>query len=294
MKPQYLKIAGKGMQSFSIRHDKLYKFRGNWHYHPELELHYVIKGEGIRFVGDSVDKFSEGELILLGENLPHCWQSADAVNVGLPDNEFEVIVLQFLPNCMGAHLLNMPEANPLIRLFERAKNGMKIQGHTKEKVVSLMLELSAASNMDRLILFFKIMNELAESSEYGFLTQSKNCYHARNESDMARVNQVYAYSMANYMQKITLNQMAGLCNLTVTSFCRFFRTMYRKSYYDFLTEIRVSKACLMIIDSDLTIESICNLCGYHNISNFYRHFKNITGMTPYVYKRKFARRNIAA
>lgn len=294
MKPQYLKIAAKGLQSFSIRHDKLHKFRGNWHYHPELELHYVIKGEGIRFVGDSVDKFTEGELVLLGENLPHCWQNSDAAEQGGAGAEVEVIVLQFLPGCMGAHILNLPEANNLTGLFEHAKNGMTIHGRTRETVIKLMRELSTAENMDRLILYFKIMNALAESREYTFLTQAKNCYQTRNEADMARINQVYAYSMANYMQKITLSQMAGLCNLTITSFCRFFRTMYRKSYYDFLTEIRVSKACIMIIDTDLTIETICNLCGYHNISNFYRHFKNITGMTPYVYKRKFVRRNIAA
>jgi len=294
MKPQYLKIAGQGLQSFSIRHDKLYNYRGNWHYHPELELHYVIKGEGMRFVGDRIDKFAAGDLVLLGENLPHCWQSTNIDNTVLVNDEFEVIVLQFLPNCMGAHILNLPESGSLTKLFECAKDGIMFHGATKQKVVCLMRELSTATNIDRLILFFKILRELSESDELEFLTKSQSGYQTRNECDMTRINQIYTYSMANYMQKITLSQMAALCNLTVTSFCRFFRTMYRKSYYDFLTEIRISKACLMIIESSQTIERICHLCGYHNISNFYRHFKNITAMTPYVYKRKYARRNIAA
>lgn len=294
MKPQYLKIAGKGLNSFNIRHDKITNFRGSWHYHPELELHYIVKGNGMRFIGDNIDKCAEGELILLGENLPHCWQCADTDIYNSAGTDFEVIVLQFLPDCMGNHILNLPESVPLLKLFNNAKNGMNFHGAARQKVVSLMRELVNATNMDRLILFFKIMKELAECKDYEFLTETKSCYELRNEPDMDRVNQIYTYSMANYMHKVTLEQMAGLCNLTVTSFCRFFKKMYRKSYYDFLTEIRISQACRMIIDGDQTIESICNVCGYHNISNFYRHFKNITGMTPYVYKRNFARRKIAA
>ena len=77
MRPSLLKIKTKKENSFNIRHDVIPAFKGVWHYHPEVELHYVIKGEGVRIIADNVSNFSAGELIFLGENLPHCWRSSE-------------------------------------------------------------------------------------------------------------------------------------------------------------------------------------------------------------------------
>jgi quercetin dioxygenase-like cupin family protein len=110
MKPHFLKVAVKPQNSFSIRHDILPTFRGIWHYHPELELHYVIKGEGVRFIGDNISNFSSGEVTLLGENLPHCWRCKEEYFQQDSGLNVEVIVIHFLPDCLGRYMLNLPEA----------------------------------------------------------------------------------------------------------------------------------------------------------------------------------------
>src|SRR5687767_11406840 len=151
MKPQFHKVPLKIQNSYSARHDKLPNFGAIWHYHPELELHYVIKGEGVRLIGDNISNFSSGEIILLGENLPHTWRCRDEYFQHNPELEVEAVVIQFLPDCLGQHLLHLPEAFLLPRLFEKAQNGMLIGQSTRSSLAPLMLAAVKATNLDRLI-----------------------------------------------------------------------------------------------------------------------------------------------
>jgi AraC-like DNA-binding protein len=93
--------------------------------------------------------------------------------------------------------------------------------------------------------------------------------------------------LANYKTEISLEKIAAIGNLSVTSFCRYFKLMTKKTYFDFLTEIRISHACRFLIEDKLPTEVLCFECGYNNISNFYRHFKRVTKMTPLEYKRRY-------
>src|ERR1700712_1477394 len=187
MKPHFLKVAVKPQNSFSIRHDILPTFRGIWHYHPELELHYIIKGEGVRFIGDNIQNFGPGEMVLVGENLPHCWRSKDEYFTNNKDLKVEVIVLQFLPDCLGSDLLQMPEAYLLPRLFEKAKNGMFIRGETKKKLIELMHQALHAVNFEKIIVLISILQLLAETDEFRNITLSHNEYYKSNESESIRL-----------------------------------------------------------------------------------------------------------
>ncbi|MEN0052795.1 MAG: AraC family transcriptional regulator [Mucilaginibacter sp.] len=287
MKPHFLKVAVKPQNSFSIRHDILPTFRGIWHYHPELELHYVIKGEGVRFIGDNISNFSPGEITLLGETLPHCWRYKD--EYFQPDSglNVEVIVIHFLPDCLGKYLLNLPEAYLLPKLFEKAKSGMVIGGAAREQLAKLMRQAVNATNLDRVIILLSILKILSENEEFEPIILSPNEFHQSNESDTIRLNKVCSYTLANYKTEISLEKIAAIGNLSVTSFCRYFKLMTKKTYFDFLTEIRISHACRFLIEDKLPTEVLCFECGYNNISNFYRHFKRVTKMTPLEYKRKY-------
>jgi len=287
MKPHFLRVPVNPQTSFSIRHDILPTFRGIWHYHPELELHFVIKGEGVRFIGDNISNFSAGEVTLLGEKLPHCWRCKD--EYFHPENNLnvEVIVIHFLPDCLGRYLLNLPEAYQLNKLFEKAKSGMIINGRARAELQKLMYKAIEATNLDRVIVLLSILKILAETEEYNTITISRNEFHQSNESDTIRLNKVCSYTLANYKKDITLQEIAAISNLSVTSFCRYFKLMTKKTYSDFLTEIRISHACRFLVEDKLPTEVLCFECGFNNISNFYRHFKKITNMTPLEYKRRY-------
>jgi len=287
MKPHFHKVPVTPQSSFSIRHDVKPDFGNIWHYHPELELHYIIKGEGVRFIGDNINNFEPGEMVLLGENLPHTWRCKDEYFQNNPSLKTEAMVMHFLPDCLGKHLMNLPEAYLLPKLFEKAKGGMIISGTTKEKLVSLMKSAIEATNLDRIIILLSILKTLAETDEYQTIVTSKNTFYQSNESETLRINKICNYTLSNYKKDITLEEVASLSNLSITSFCRYFKLMTKKTFYDFLIEIRVSHACRFLIENKLPTEVICFDCGFNNVSNFYRHFKKVTGMTPLDYKRKY-------
>ncbi|MFA4868599.1 MAG: AraC family transcriptional regulator [Pedobacter sp.] len=286
MKPHFHKVPVKLETSFSIRNDVVPNFGTLWHYHPELELHYIKKGEGVRFIGDNISNFSDGEMILLGENLPHTWRCKDKYFEQGSDLNVEAIVIHFLPHCLGHDLLNLPEAYKISKLYERAKRGLIIKGETKEKLSELMSAAINAENLSRLTILLSILSTLAESDEYETITNS-HAFYQSNKIDTDRINKICNYTLSNYKREISLEEISSLSNLSITSFCRYFKLMTKKTYFDFLTEIRVSHACRMLIEDNLTVETICMESGFNNASNFYRHFKKIIGSTPVKYRSKY-------
>lgn len=286
MKPHFHKVPVTLQNSFSIRHDIKPDFGNVWHYHPELELHYNIKGEGVRFVGDNISNFAADEMVLLGENLPHTWRCKKEYFQKSSKLNVEALVIHFLPDCLGKYLLNLPEAYLIPKLFDRAKSGMIIRGQTKDQIAALMKSAVNAVNLERIIILLTILKALAETDEYELIT-NKNTFNQSKESETLRINKIYNYTLANYKKDISLEEVASLSNLSITSFCRYFKLITKKTYYDFLIEIRVSQACRFLIENKLPTEMICFNCGFNNVSNFYRHFKKVTGMTPLAYKRKY-------
>lgn len=249
-------------------------------------MHYVINGQGLRFIGDNISNFSTGELILLGENLPHKWKVKDANPEEHPEQIFEAIVIHFRPDCLGKDLLLLPEANLIGKLYEKARKGMLFGGESNVRLANLMYSALKAEGLDRLIVLLSMLKMMAESDEYQHIT-SAHAFYQSNESDIVRLNKIHEYTLANYKREISLEEIAALSNLSVTSFCRYFKLMTKKTYNDFLTEIRISHACRLLIEDKLTTEVICFECGFQNISNFFRHFKKMTCMTPLKYKQQY-------
>ena len=283
MKPHFHKVPSQLESSFSIRRDT--SFGSLWHYHPELELHYLIKGEGVRFIGDNISNFSDSEIVLLGENLPHKWHCRQDGSHNI-QRGVEAIVLHFSSNFMGNDMLLLPEARLLPLLFEKAKKGMVITNESRDKLIPLIETASKAENLDRLIALLSILQVLSETKDYYQITREQSFYQS-DKYETERLNIVCSYTMANYSQHITLEKIAGISNLTATSFCRYFKLMTNKTYYDFLTEIRINHACYFLIEDKMSIEQIADKCGFYNISNFYRQFKKVIGVTPLTYKREY-------
>lgn len=293
MKPLFHKVPTQIQASFSARHDVQSNFGSLWHYHPELELHHVVRGKGVRFIGDNIGNFSAGEVVLLGSNLPHMWQCNEEYYQNHPTRKVEAIVIQFLPDCMGRDFMNLPEMYLLPRLFENARKGMKFTGRSRAQLIDLMYKATHSSDMERLIVLLSILKTLAESDEYLSIA-SAHAFYKSNEMEAARINKVCTYTLSNYKKEISLEEIATIANLSVTSFCRYFKLMTKKTFYDFLIEIRISHACRLLVEDILPTEVICFECGFNNVSNFYRHFKKVTEMTPLEYKKKYLYTKVAA
>lgn len=286
MKALFHKVLVDTTAAFHIRHDIKSNFGTVWHYHPELELHYVIQGEGVRFIGDNVSNFSAGEVLLLGENLPHTWRCNKEYFQEESDLQVEAIVIQFRPDCLGSDFLTLTEAYAIRKLYENARCGIVVKGKANQQLTELMQRSVAGTPLQRVIILLSILELLAESNEVELIT-SPYAFYRSNELETIRLNEVCNYTLSNYEKNITLEEISSIANLSVTSFCRYFKLMTHKTFHDFLTEIRISHACRALIENRLSIEMVCFKSGFNNLSNFYRQFKRINGSTPLEYKQKY-------
>jgi AraC-like DNA-binding protein len=286
MKAHFHLVPRKPEQNFLARQHTLPNFGTVWHYHPEIELHYVIRGEGVRFVGDNISNFYAGELLLLGENLPHMWRCSEKYFQGDHMITAEAIVVHFLPSFMGKDFFELPESTKITTLYDKAKAGLEIRGNTKQRILSLMQKSVREDGLSRLVLILKMLEILSFSEEMEPISSGKLQLQS-NKEENERLNRVYQHSLQNYCSEVSLKEIAAVANLSVTSFCRYFKMMTKKTFHEFLIELRISHARKLLMDDGLvTVETVCFDCGFNNRSNFFRHFKRITGFTPYEFRKK--------
>lgn len=132
-----------------------------------------------------------------------------------------------------------------------------------------------------------MLKTLTENREQEAITLAEHRIFSSEDADIRRLNQICQYTFTHFRRNISLKEVAASSNLNQTSFCRYFKLVTKKNYFSFLIQVRISQACRMLIDNRYTINVICYDCGFNNLSNFYRHFKKVTGMTPSEYKQKY-------
>jgi len=265
--------------------DKEYsQFYNPWHFHPELELTLVIKSFGQRQVGDSVENFWPGDLVLVGSNLPHVWKNDPIFN-----NETlkaKAIVVKFLPDFAGKDFFERPEMKRIQTLIKKQSNyGVKLIGNLRSEVEKIMLQLPLVDESSRIIFLLMILDLVSKSTEIILL--SNITYHNDKAKSNYRVNVVLNYLMDNYYDNIKLENVATLINMNKNAFCRFFKKSTQKSLFQVIQEIRINKACQKLTETDMSVLEICFDCGFGNISGFNKTFKRIKGVSPLEYKKKY-------
>lgn len=281
------KVNPSANYSFVARIDKLPYLYEKWHFHPELELTHIMQSRGTRFVGDSIEEFEEGDLILIGSNLPHVWKNDTTYFQPHSSLQAESQVVQFLPDCFGKDFLNLKEMESIRRLFEKAKRGLRITGKTKEKVLSLMTQLiENTKGVQRIGLFLNILELIAESEEVVFLS-SEGFLDSYHRFDTETINHVYEFTLSQFNRRILIEEAAAIAHMSVANFCRYFKNRTQKTYVQFLTEVRIGYACRMLIENKKSIQQIAFDCGFHNISNFNRSFRLLKHQNPMAYRAAF-------
>lgn len=250
-----------------------------WHFHPELELVYVSEGSGRRHIGQHLSYFSEGDLLLIGSNLPH-YGFTDR----LTGSASETIV-QMKPDFLGTNFFTIPEMHPIEMLFERARMGIAFHGETKEKVGSKLKELENLDAYDRLIRLLDVLHALADSEEY-MLLNGEGLILEVSLQDSDRMNTIFNFVQTNFKRSISLDEVADLAHMTVPSFCRFFKKKSGKNFTRFVNEYRLVHASKLLSEETSSISQVCLECGFNNFSHFNKEFKQFTGKSPSAYRNE--------
>jgi AraC-like DNA-binding protein len=287
MQPVFERIAAGVGQSFYVNHMVSDSFPSPLHFHPEIEILLIIEGSGTRVTGDGVGRFSPGELVMIGSNVPHVWYS-DQINNTIPEKKPETIYIQFLKDFTGERFFHLPESEKIRDLFELAKRGIKLYGRTRDRVEELMHKLTGTAGMPNIIILLNILHTISSSKEIHLLS-GPVIQTQVNLKNSSRMNRIYRYVLENYNEEITLNDIAMVANLSPSAFSRYFKSNTNKTFVQFLNEVRVGHARqLLRADEQYPISNICYLCGFNSPSYFIRQFRKITGATPLEYRKKVA------
>lgn len=256
MKPIHIKQIHSANYSFSIEERVRPGFTVPYHFHNEYELTAILKGSGSRFIGNNISDFTDRDMVLVGKNLPHHWHNNEDDHGSRVEDAVKSIVLKFDSEFNGVRLFDLPENYEIQQLLERASGGLSIKGATFDKLVLLMQQLLQSTGPDRISLLLKILHEIAVSENVETLsTEGKLAVSYDFENH--RMNRVYDYIMSNYLDDISLTEVASVACMNEAAFCKYFKKRYNKTFIQVVSELRISYACRELIKEDSNITDIC-------------------------------------
>lgn len=270
-------------KSFIVFQEKGQFFPCPWHFHPEYEIVLVTKSHGRRMVGDHIGYFEEGDIVVMGPYLPHVWVSDTQYISGQTDHFAEAIVIQFEKNFMGTNFFDLPELTELRNVLNLTERGMVLRGKAKKRVSEILHSMPQMNGIQRFSALFSLFDILTTNTDYELLTNPgfvQNFQFCTSD----RFKKISEYILSNFYEEIQLHDIAKIANMSITTFCNFFKAQYRMTFVEYLSTIRVGHACKLLAKKENNIIEIAYRCGYQNISNFNRQFKKIKTMTPSEYR----------
>lgn len=271
---------------FVIKRLEEQHFDPTLHLHPEYQLFLVLEGMGTRIIGDNIRPFKAGDLVFTGPNLPHLWKNDESYFSKVNQTKTSGIVIYLPQNFLGDIISSKLEMESIRYLFAKAARGLEIYGRTNRSVSKMMADLLQTKGVDSIVLLLKILNTIAGSAETHPITHV-NYVPINNKAETDRMNKVYQYVMKNFKHKVSLDDVSDLLNMTPTSFSRYFKSRVNRAFSEVLKEVRIDYALKLLKENRLSINQVSYESGYSTMSNFNKHFKEITGTTPLNYRKEY-------
>ncbi|NOR28448.1 MAG: helix-turn-helix domain-containing protein [Lutibacter sp.] len=261
-----------------IQNYKGESFYEKLHQHKEIQISLIAEGEGTYIIGDCVGEFKKNDIFVIGEDLPHIFKRDTAFI-----NETDMVSLFFSKNSYGEGFFNLPEFEHFQNFFNDASLGFKVLSN-KEKLLLHLSQIKKRSKYKQFTTFLEILGIISEGKKRTLSSLINLKKYAGNEGK--RMSDIFQYTMNNYHNEISLDQVSDIANMTPNAFCRYFKQRTNKTFVNFLIDIRIGNACkLLAKNNDLNITEISYKSGFNNLANFNRKFKAIKGVTPSEYRK---------
>ncbi len=274
MKAVFEQVKAAAKQSILFRKIDLPAFDAPYHFHPEYELTYIVRGSGQRYVGMKAEEFRAGQLVFLGPNLPHCW-------LNTPDQDgknVEAYVIQFSADVFQNNILRLPEFESLQSMFSVSSEGVLFDGSQDlEPTLLTMFESEPAQQLLLLIAFFMKLKTRKYHSILGYIPEHSH--------SVSRFQAVFSYIIANFKHKIELDKLAEIANISSTSFCRYFKQETGKTLFQMVLIYRLEAASMLLSHTQKRISEVAFESGFEDIPYFNRTFKKWKGMSPMLFRK---------
>ncbi len=292
MRPVLEHLPPGNNESFVVQAFDIPYFSTPWHYHPEYELVLIEASEGKRYVGNSVSDFNRGDVSFLGANLPHLYRNPPAYYQKDSPLRARSIVVHFRESSLGKDFFSLPQLNMVKELLVQSAQGIDIVGTLRIEVISRMRKMVHESGLRRLVLLLEILDLLSSSGDSRVI--SGPGIVGQNVFDAGRLNSVLSFITQNFHREISLNEVASMVYMTRTSFCRFFLSRTKRTFSEYVKELRLNHAAGLLTEKIMNISAVAVNSGYNNLSNFNRQFKKRYGLSPQDYRQIHGRHQIPA
>ena len=290
MKPLYQELPFSVENHINFYKEDLPHFIVPWHYHPEIEIMCIEKGNGTRFVGDHIESYSEGDVCIIGPQLPHEWRNHREYFENTSGLRSTCLCVYFRKELFEGVMINLPEFAKIRELIERSRRGIKFTGAAREQLAGFIRNTFDGTGVTRITNLITLLEMMATAGEYELLA-SVGFTQSVNSSDFERFNKVYQYLVKNYHKSIKLEEVAGLVGLTPTAFCRYFKERTKKTFVQYLNDLRIGHAKRLLIEGKMKISTVSLEVGFNNLSNFIEQFKKTVHMLPNEYQRQYGVKN---
>lgn len=278
MKVLPFKIPKTIESSIRVQVDNQPYFYDTLHQHPEIQITLIVAGSGTLFQGAYIGEYTSGDVFVIGANIPHVLKS-DVLHYQDETQISHAISIFFTEDSLGSGFFQLPELKAALQLLSHANRGIKLYGHCKQQVGELIQQISSKHLIDKVITLLQILNSISSTGDISYLTNNYT-QQSIDETEGARLNSIFQFTLREYYRTIKLEEVANMANMSVPAFCRYFKQRTRKTYINFLTDIRIAQAGKLLLNHDENIAQIAYQCGFGNLSHFNRVFKKAHNRTP--------------
>lgn len=294
MRAQFEDVHWTGHESFLVRTFDLPRFTVPWHFHPEPELTLILEGSGDRCVGDHLESFRAGDLVLLAGNLPHYWHShahthATSGKTKQSRERARAIVVHLREESFGGSLLSLPEASSWRKLIERARRGLAFSGRTAAHASKELEHLPGKEGSRQLLALLGILQTLCDGTVDTRPLAGEHYLPACDDHAADRVRRVYQFIYGHLADPIGLDDLARAAGMSSAAFCRYCKRVTGRTPTRLLSELRITQACKLLTDTSQSVSEIAFASGFQSISNFNRVFQQIKATSPQLFRRQHAR-----
>ncbi|MBQ4821662.1 AraC family transcriptional regulator [Aquimarina sp. MMG016] len=274
-------------QSLKIKKYQIPNLDIPYHHHPEIELVLVVRSTGKVFVRNTIKPFSPGDLFVFDANVPHLLINDEEFYNNTLNAEF--IVIQIHTDLLKNNLLLLPEFNNIKHLLDRASHGIKFTDIRNSEAFNLIRSAYHKDGIYRLIDVIALLENLNSENDFELMDIISST--PQNLEQPERIQKINKFISQNYHEDISLEEVASIASMNKSSFCRYFKKYTRKTFSQYLNELRVDYASKLLIESSFTVTKICYDVGYNHVPYFIKKFTGIKGLSPKQYRTKY-RQNV--
>ena len=284
-KPKFLSSGYCPGTAVAVQYYEVPYFTNPLHYHKELELAYIISGYGTRYIGSNIEHYGDGDLVLVGEELAHVWKCDGAYYERDTPLRTKAIVVKFHADFAGDDFMKLPESHGIAEVINNASGGLKVEGASHKIITKMLHAMVDQSPVEQILSLLQILNEISKSGDVSVLSHF-DMYKSSNPREKDRMNRIIQHTMLNFQKNISLEEIADVAHLSKSGFCRYFKNAVKKSYNEFVYDIRVEYACKLLLEKDLTVTQVGYDSGFNNPSSFSQVFKRNRGVPPNQYRKQ--------